>query len=364
MRRGPNDQAGYFALAGEHWFPRPSECLHHEDRFAAWHRVYLMAFEDALRSVPGAESITLPYWDITDLPPAFLFDPPFNSYTLPAPIHANYPAGYATTRSSREAIAKGVADYDIPGIIAHALKQPTWDDFSTSVGRGLEAAHDAGHVVTGLTMKDPDAAAFDPIFWLFHADWDRLWWQWQQIMSATTLTTFRSTVIGSTDFLTPGFNELPPFEATTDQTIDLSQMGVSYTLPVAPAPDFAPTVSRTRDNLPALEGVRLPDRPQAAVRLQGIDRLAIPGSFRAILHADGDPIARRAFFQSTEPLECANCRERAKISLDFLVDADQVLGKTLTSTIEVITSREGLDPIPREDAGQPSLSVRLVLEQS
>src|SRR6266508_5992595 len=69
MDRAPDDPTGYFSLAGLHWFPIPSECLHHEDRFGPWHRVYVTKFEDALRSVPGAESVTLPYWDITEPPP-------------------------------------------------------------------------------------------------------------------------------------------------------------------------------------------------------------------------------------------------------------------------------------------------------
>ena len=29
-------------------------------------------------------------------------------------------------------------------------------------------------------MGDPDTAARDPIFWLHHANIDRLWWLWQQ----------------------------------------------------------------------------------------------------------------------------------------------------------------------------------------
>ena len=82
-----DDCDGYFVLAGQHWFPAPNECLHHEDRFYPWHRVYVTKFEDALSSVPGAESVTLPYWDITRTPPDFLFDPPFDAYVLPVAIH-------------------------------------------------------------------------------------------------------------------------------------------------------------------------------------------------------------------------------------------------------------------------------------
>jgi hypothetical protein len=101
------------------------------------------------------------------------------------------------------------------------------------------------------------------------------------------------------------------------------------------------------------------------VRLKGIDRLAIPGSFRAVLRADGEVIGQRTFFQSTEPVECATCRERAKINLDFLVDVDQALGKTLTSSIELVMPDPALgDAIPLAACGDPTLNVRLLVEQS
>src|SRR5829696_3016708 len=241
--RAPDDPTGYFSLAGLHWFPIPSECLHHEDRFGPWHRVYVTKFEDALRSVPGAESVTLPYWDITEPPPEFFYDPPFNTYILPIDIHPRYPAGYATTRYDRDAIAANVADAGIPTIIEDALQQPTWNGFIEAERLGLEAAHDEGHGATGVTLTNADVASFDPIFWFFHANWDRLWWQWQQTMDATTLPTFRSTITGSTDFLEPPFNGLPPFADTADKTIDLSAQGIAYAQP-AGQPRGVPTVRR------------------------------------------------------------------------------------------------------------------------
>jgi tyrosinase len=364
MDRAPDDLNGYFTLAGWHWLPVPGECPHHEDRFLPWHRVHLKKFEDALRSVPAVESVTLPYWDITDKPPTFLFDPPFDSYKLPKSIGPNYPAGFKTERFTRDEIAQKVIQEDIPGIIDHALVQPHWGDFVTYVHRGLEAAHDSGHGSTGPTMAQKDAAAFDPIFWLFHANLDRLWWQWQQAMSATTVTKFRSTIMGSSDFLDPPFNDLRPFTGTTvDQTIDLAAMGISYTQPAPPAPLL---VRRALvGSLRAAEKPRVHEAAQASVRLKGIDRLSIPGSFRAILRADGEVIGRRTFFQSTEPVLCAHCRERAKVDLDFVVDADQVLGKTLSTSIEpVAPDPEVGATVPLTAVGDPTLNVRLLLERS
>lgn len=38
-------------------------CNHGNVLFPTWHRAYLVALEDALRSVPGCEDVTLPFWD-------------------------------------------------------------------------------------------------------------------------------------------------------------------------------------------------------------------------------------------------------------------------------------------------------------
>lgn len=366
MDRPPDDPAGYFVLAGKHWFPAPNECLHHEDRFYPWHRAYIKEFEDALRSVPGAESVTLPYWDITRRPPDFLFEPPFDSYTLPEAIHRRFPAGYQTTRFDADTILENVVADEIPDIIDYALGQPIWGDFISYERRGIEAAHDAGHGATGETLSVPDAASFDPIFWLFHTNWDRLWWQWQETMDAKTLTTFRSTILGSADFLEPPFNDLRPFADTADETIDLAAMGIAYAPPPEGARELAPRIRRALvGSLPAAEAIRVEESPEASIRLKGIDRLSIPGSFRAILRADGEEIGRRTFFQSTEPGDCSSCREKAMINLDFLVNVDQVLGKALSTSIETIMP----DPefggmIPLAACGNPTLNVRLLMERA
>jgi tyrosinase len=76
MNRDPSQADSYFVLAGIHGLPQ-AWCLHHEDRFNPWHRVYLRDFEDALRSIPGCQDVTLPYWDLTTPLPDLLQQPPF-----------------------------------------------------------------------------------------------------------------------------------------------------------------------------------------------------------------------------------------------------------------------------------------------
>jgi tyrosinase len=38
-------------------------CNHGNVLFPTWHRAYLLRLEDALRSIPGCENVTLPFWD-------------------------------------------------------------------------------------------------------------------------------------------------------------------------------------------------------------------------------------------------------------------------------------------------------------
>lgn len=44
---------------------------------------------------------------------------------------------------------------------------------------------------------------------------DRLWLKWQEIVGATTLNGFKSTLAGDTGWLSPPVNVLPPLEGTS-----------------------------------------------------------------------------------------------------------------------------------------------------
>ena len=361
--RDPADPQSYFALAGQHWFPPPNECKHHNDLYLPWHRVFVRRFEDALRSVPGCADVTLPYWDITTQPPDFLFAPPFAAYTSPVDIVApQYPAGYTTSRFDAPTIAQQVTTNTIPETIADALTKFQWGMHI----RAIWGAHDTGHPSCGPSMSTPDVAAFDPIFWFFHANWDRLWWEWQQIMRATTYWTFRSTIFGSPAFLQPPLNTLAPFTETADMTIDLTATGVDYAAPAAPPPGPPDVQAAAFGSLVAGRNVRVADTPQVSVMVKGIDRLSIPGTFRATLKAGDEPLARKFFFQATQPRTCDACRNDPVADLTFVVASDRVVGKPLTVDVEML-DRD--DPrigrlVPPRVYGHPTINVRLLLEQA
>ena len=361
MDRDPDDPTGYFKIAGIHWYPNtpPDEafCQHHVAHYHMWHRAYLLQFENALRSVAGCETVTLPYWDFSNNLPDWMYRKPFKSYELPRDVHPNYPKGHATQRYSATRIASNFKSEGILGTIDAALKKSSWEAFNAEI----EGAHDTGHPSCGPSLAHPDIAAFDPLFWFFHANWDRLCWRWQQIMQATTHWTFRSTFTNPStgSFFVAPLNSMRPGFVTSDKTVDLNALGVTYTQPVAPAPEI--TVS-SFGSLAIARGFRTAKGATVSVRVRDIDRLAIPGSFRVQLVANGRTIAQRSFFQSTEPRKCTTCRDNQFINMDFGVPIENVLGARMDVRVYVFGKDGKPRAFPLSSIGNPTVNARLLLE--
>jgi tyrosinase len=72
----------------------------------------------------------------------------------------------------------------------------TYNEFSNHGSEGsfignLESIHDTIHVTFGFAhMSDPSVAAFDPVFWLHHANVDRLLAIWQRIYPNTYVSRY------------------------------------------------------------------------------------------------------------------------------------------------------------------------------
>jgi hypothetical protein len=372
MGRDPDHPQSYFTLAGIHWLPGPEfYCRHHENAYNPWHRAYLMVFEDALRSVEGCEDVTLPYWDITasEIPPV-LFEEPFDTYTIPQELCTLngfcYPQGHVTQRYAPQLILDNIANYDIPQTITDALGHSHWERFNGwDAGRtqdGIIRAHDAGHGAGGLTLANQDIAAFDPLFWFFHANWDRLWWKWQQDFSATTLNAFKTHIDGATDWLdNPVLNKLPPFAQTTAETIDLSVFDVGYEHPTVEAPS---ALSATRfGSLRAAHAFAVEASQKVSIRIKDVHRLEIPGSFDVILRVDGKVIGKQAFFQATEPKHCETCRHNELASFDFIVKQSELARGKVQVNIEYRQPDGATRPFPLSACGNPSVNIRLLLEE-
>jgi tyrosinase len=363
MGRDPTDPNSYFALAGIHGLPQ-TWCLHHEDRFNPWHRVYIKQFEDQLRSIPGCQDLTLPYWDVTTPLPEVLQQPPFASYVLPEdpgkssqPPHPGEYFPYTTQRYPLPTIAQNLQRYGVFDDITTSLLQSLWGAYNLSGYQDFSIqAHDGGHVSVGPTMADQNVASYDPVFWFYHCNIDRLWLKWQTKVSATTLHGFESTLAGDTSWLTTPFNALPPFTATADETI---AFGISYDEPV-PSDEEA-TLENKTGSIQAAQSFSIGSSSPVSVRVKDIDRLNIPGSFTVNLLADGQPVASRAFFQPNTPQDCENCRKHALVNIDFRVDQQKILDRKLSIEIELPGHPE-IDHFPLAQAGNPTVNARLLLD--
>lgn len=124
--------------------------------FLSWHRRFLWRFEQRLQAIDP--SLALPYWDWIADPhlPAFLNDP--------AQL-----ASWSVTRAWDPSQLPVQADVD------GAMSRHAFSTFQRKVELG---AHVDVHVAVGGTMDSASSPA-DPVFWLHHANIDRIWSRWQ-----------------------------------------------------------------------------------------------------------------------------------------------------------------------------------------
>jgi tyrosinase len=175
-------------------------CQHGNWWFLPWHRGYLHFFERIVRKLSGDPNFNLPYWP-WEQPSLNVLPVPFRTK-----VFGNAPnALYDGTRTAlanggnplRPAMGSGsfalewdkarkigrftgtVAPLAFGGVRVPTTtlpKKPSMRDHG-----GMETlAHDYLHVAVGSggNMGDPKKAAQDPIFWLHHANVDRLWNRW------------------------------------------------------------------------------------------------------------------------------------------------------------------------------------------
>ncbi|MBL4684654.1 MAG: tyrosinase family protein [Nannocystaceae bacterium] len=178
--------------------------------FLPWHRQYLLDFEAELHKI--APNVDLPYWDWSDSDTlAKLFTPAFLGAlnVVPAPVGLqNPPPPQPVTNGALFPLAVHPELQDLYGtpLTRRTLQGTNWppsanqvkDLTETFLSLGtrhelwvfrllletgyagyITASHNAGHNFIGGHM----ASGFspnDPVFWLHHANVDRLWSIWQE----------------------------------------------------------------------------------------------------------------------------------------------------------------------------------------
>jgi tyrosinase len=194
----PTDPQPNHAAIKTYW----KQCQHGGWYFLPWHRGYLHAFEAIVRAhviaLGGPADWALPYWNYfgngeADLPHEFATTTWPDSNDNPLFVARRYgPTG------------NGNVTVLLTQVNLNALSDPKFIGGSTGASRGFggiktgflhpgqhhggieSQPHDVVHGLVGgqksVTdfglMSDPDTAALDPIFWLHHANIDRLWEVW------------------------------------------------------------------------------------------------------------------------------------------------------------------------------------------
>jgi Common central domain of tyrosinase/Polyphenol oxidase middle domain len=165
-------------------------CDHGTFFFFPWHRMYLYYFERILRQASGSASLALPYWNYSDITAQSVLPEPFR---IPANETTN--SLYESDRTGTINVNGGAALPASTVTYASAFRRTNFFHTTTgssfggrrvsqtghaSSGKGeLERRpHDQVHGNIGGLMGNPATAAQDPIFWLHHANVDRLWERW------------------------------------------------------------------------------------------------------------------------------------------------------------------------------------------
>ncbi len=191
------------------------QCQHGSWYFLPWHRGYVLALEANIRHsiIPlgGPADWALPYWNYfkpneAELPPAFASQDWPGDGPNPLFVTQRYgpsnngdvfvPMNWVNLDAMQEPDFTGVSSGGSPGFggvdtgfshggpVHGALESQPHDIVHVAVG-GADPANPNDPGLRGL-MTDPNTAGLDPIFWLHHANIDRLWESWNQSLATHT----------------------------------------------------------------------------------------------------------------------------------------------------------------------------------
>jgi tyrosinase len=174
-----------------------NQCEHQSWFFVVWHRMYLHYFEELVRAAVietgGPEDWALPYWNYelggekASLPKAFRSPQSEDGSTNFLFVAERAPGANQGGRipAQSASAAKALARPNYVGIAEFGGGEaPPHEQFFGQTGVLEMTPHNAIHNLIGGEegwMADPDLAALDPIFWLHHANIDRVWAEWQSV---------------------------------------------------------------------------------------------------------------------------------------------------------------------------------------
>jgi hypothetical protein len=196
--------------------------VHNTWDFLPWHRCFVHFHEQALiavakaKSINGAENFRLPYWDWDakpKIPPVYLDQ----SSPLYMPREQDPIIYFYTTQA-----------------MLSAMLSPTQFQGSTGFGgdaqsRGVAssaAPHAKIHKIVSDVMNDPDTSASDPLFYIHHANVDRLWEIWAR-HEGQKVSDYPAELLNKT-YTFPGGPTRPERNYRFRDILDTNSLGYSY----------------------------------------------------------------------------------------------------------------------------------------
>ncbi|MGE9752333.1 tyrosinase family protein [Bacillus inaquosorum] len=192
-------------------------------RFLGWHRQYLLEFEEALQNAdrilrPQAESlITIPYWRWVDPFPEWLQDFLPSIPGTPDPVPRSL-SGSKPSSNDIDIIINGF-DQQLSGFNVDGYTRFTTglEGFGRRPDGSELPAHNQVHQWVGGIMNNTRYSPADPVFWLHHAEVDRLWHIWQKQHPDL------HPVLNDNDRIMDPWNE-----TSYDQLVSITTLGYNY----------------------------------------------------------------------------------------------------------------------------------------
>ncbi len=302
------------------------QCQHQSWYFPPWHRGYLLALEAQVRAevinLGGPATWALPYWNYFGPGQEYNIPPAFTQQTLPdgSPNPLFVTARYGPDGDGNIYVPTAVAIQQHPNDPNFAYGPVTQDCMTNDLYTGSDPAtpppgfggpdtgfshaggtsgnlennpHNLVHVYVGGNapdgqtyglMSDPGLAGLDPIFYLHHANIDRMWAAWNAMSNSNPIDPNwlnGPAAIGEREFVMP----MPDGSAwvyTPQEMSSLDQLDYTYDSLQAPAP--APAAALFAQRLTRLGA------PAAAVRVQG-GAAVIPGKNVELVGANQGSLA-------------------------------------------------------------------------
>ncbi|MBW8780480.1 MAG: tyrosinase family protein [Verrucomicrobia bacterium] len=175
------------------------DLAHKGPGFIAWHRAFLLEFEREIQKT--FPDVALPYWVMPE--PSQLFSEDFMGAndvigsSSPTPMAARFAADnplYGWTAdidgAHNEPVQRfvvtripgpGFPRFAIDGDLFKLTRYSLYPQRGGFVDAMESNPHNIGHNWTGPWMQNCQTSPRDPIFWVFHAGFDRQWAHWQYL---------------------------------------------------------------------------------------------------------------------------------------------------------------------------------------